>query len=131
MNLTGLINKTMNIGKYLITAVMLISLASVAASVDASSGLSTALTQLCQLSQTFLGIASMLLIVLAGCIYVIGQILGAETRARATVWATAMLTGAIIGILIYILAPFIIQTLISPASGKVGNVCSGVSGLSG
>ena len=125
MNILGLISRTMNIGRYLLSALMLVSLVSVATGVDASVGLTSALTSLCSLSQTFLGIASMLLIVLAGAIYAIGQILGAETRARATVWATAMLTGAIIGILIYILAPFIIRTLL--ADGSTGNPCAGAS----
>ncbi|MBI5228254.1 hypothetical protein HY988_06705 [Candidatus Micrarchaeota archaeon] len=68
----------------------------------------------------------MLLIVLAGAIYAIGQILGAETRARATVWATAMLTGAVIGIIIYILAPVILIALVPGATGKAGNPCGGL-----
>ncbi|MBI5227680.1 hypothetical protein HY988_03785, partial [Candidatus Micrarchaeota archaeon] len=95
MNILGLINRTTNLGRYLASGLMLISLASI----SGASGLSSALGSLCTMSQQFLGIAAMLLIVLAGAIYAIGQILGAETRARATVWATAMLTGAVIGII--------------------------------
>ena len=123
MNILGWINRTMTVGRYLLSALMLISLVSVVTGAE-TTGLSAALSSLCVLSQTFLGIASMLLIVLAGAIYAIGQILGAETRARATVWATAMLTGAVIGILIYILAPFIIKTLISGKQGQSGDPCA-------
>jgi hypothetical protein len=84
---------------------------------------------LCSISQTFLGAAVMVLIVLAGVTYAIGQILGAETRARATVWATAMLTGAIIGAIIYIVAPTIINALLSnsgvtPLGGGSSNPCA-------
>jgi len=37
--------------------------------------------------------------------------MGAETRARATVWATAMLTGAIIGAILYVIVPWLIHTI--------------------
>jgi hypothetical protein len=70
--------------------------------------LRNALRELCDASQMFLGAAIMVLIVLAGATYAIGQVLGAETRARATVWATAMLTGAIIGAVVYLVAPSIL-----------------------
>ena len=38
--------------------------------------------------------------------------MGAETRARATVWATAMLTGAIIGAILYVVVPWLIAKII-------------------
>ena len=122
MNITGWINRITNIGRYLLTALMLISFVSVSFGAD-TANLSKALSDLCVLAQSFLGIASMLLIVLAGAIYAIGQILGAETRARATVWATAMLTGAVIGIIIYILAPIILSVLLT-GSGPNANPCT-------
>jgi hypothetical protein len=79
------------------------------------------------MAQQFLGIAVMVLIVFAGAIYAIGQILGAETRARAAVWATAMLTGAIIGIIIYVITPPLVSLLtagtgVSTAGGS--NPCA-------
>jgi len=51
------------------------------------------------------------MIVLAGVIYAAGQMMGAETRARANVWATAALTGALIAILIYAIAPSVLRTM--------------------
>ena len=59
-----------------------------------------------------LAIGMLLLVVLAAIVYAVGQVLGAETRARASVWATAMFTGAIIGALLYILLPYILFTLL-------------------
>ncbi len=56
--------------------------------------------------------AIMIMILLAGATYAFGQVLGAETRARASVWATAMMTGALIGALIYLITPVIIDALI-------------------
>lgn len=45
---------------------------------------------------------------------------GAETRARAAVWATAMLTGAVIGIIIYLISPAIIRAFIGSGT-RVGS----------
>ncbi|VVC02598.1 Uncharacterised protein [Candidatus Burarchaeum australiense] len=49
------------------------------------------------------------MLLIAGLIYAAGQIMGAETRARANVWATALLTGGIIGLLIAASAPYVLQ----------------------
>jgi len=58
-----------------------------------------------------LAIGMLLLVCLAAIVYALGQVLGAETRARASVWATAMFTGAIIGAILYIVLPYILKTL--------------------
>jgi len=97
-------------GKYVLAAILVLQLASLA---FAQSGLSTALISLCNMAKTVLGIGAMLMIIMAGLIYAVGQILGAETRARAAVWATAMLTGAVIGIIIYIITPVVVQALLA------------------
>jgi hypothetical protein len=114
MDIIGSMNKINAIGKYLILTILVLNLFSVS---YATAGLSSALKALCLMSQTFLGIAVMILIVLAGTIYAIGQILGAETRARAAVWATAMLTGAVIGVIIYVVTPAIVRILLSGTGG--------------
>ena len=59
-----------------------------------------AVSDLCASMQNLLPVAAMLMIVLGAVIYAAGQLMGAETRARANVWATASLTGALFGILI-------------------------------
>ena len=59
-----------------------------------------------------------LLIVAAAVVYAGGQLLGAETRARATVWATSMFMGALIGVLIYVIVPYVLGAM---AGGALSN----------
>jgi hypothetical protein len=66
----------------------------------------------------------MLMIIFAGVVYAAGQMMGAETRARATVWATAALTGALFGVLIYAIAPAVLTTIYGANIGTSGaNTC--------
>ena len=71
---------------------------------------------LCIGLKSMLPVAAMLMIVLAGVIYAAGQMMGAETRARANVWATAALTGALIAILIAVVAPAVLSQIYGGAS---------------
>jgi uncharacterized membrane protein len=75
------------------------------------SNVSTAIQDLCGGLTSLLPVAAMLMIVIAGVIYAAGQVMGAETRARANVWATAALTGALIAVLIYAIAPSVLATI--------------------
>jgi len=89
----------------------------------AASGLSNvaqAVNDLCVGLKSMLPIAAMLMIILAGVIYAAGQMMGAETRARANVWATAALTGALIAILIAVVAPSVLNTIYPSASFTSG-----------
>ncbi|MFH0927765.1 MAG: TrbC/VirB2 family protein [Candidatus Micrarchaeota archaeon] len=70
--------------------------------------LKQALEELCCQLQKIVPVTAMLLVIAAGVIYSIGQMFGAETRARANVWATSCLTGAVIGILIAQVAPHVL-----------------------
>ena len=73
-----------------------------------TTGIEDAMAQLCKDARSVLAIGVMLMVIMAAVVYAIGQILGAETRARASVWATAMMTGAVIAIIIYLVVPNII-----------------------
>jgi hypothetical protein len=96
-------------GKYMTILVVLISLAGM---VGAGSGnIISAMSSLCVTARTFLSVGAMLLVVLAAAVYAVGQIVGAETRARASVWATAMITGALIGIVIYVVVPPLLRMM--------------------
>jgi len=75
------------------------------------SSINAAVSALCQGLTSMLPVAAMLMIVIAGIIYAAGQVMGAETRARANVWATAALTGALVGIMIYAVAPGVLQVI--------------------
>ena len=72
-----------------------------------------AVFSLCSGLKGLLPPVAMLMVVLGAVIYAAGQIMGAETRARANVWATAALTGALIAMLIAAIAPPVLS-LIQP-----------------
>lgn len=71
---------------------------------------------LCTSLSALLPVVAMLMVIFAGVIYASGQIMGAETRARANVWATAALTGALMAILIWAVAPPILNSVYGSAS---------------
>ncbi len=114
------------LGKYLTICIVIMSFASIAQAqstvIPSASGITNAMQSLCTTAKTFLSVGAMLLIVLAAAVYAIGQILGAETRARASVWATAMITGAVIGIVIYLIVPALIGTMMN-GSGASSITC--------
>jgi hypothetical protein len=81
-----------------------------------TSALSSALYNLCVGVKDLVPVAAMLMITLAAVIYAAGQMMGAETRARANVWATSCLTGALIGLIIATITPQVLNTLQSGIS---------------
>ena len=83
----------------------------------------SAIDSLCQGLTQVLPVAAMLMIILAGVIYAAGQMMGAETRARANVWATACLTGALIAILIVVVAPPVLNAIYCPSGGSCNVIC--------
>jgi len=83
--------------------------------------LKTQLACFCGQLLSVLPVLVILVLVLAGVIYAAGQILGSETRARANVWATACLTGALFGILIVVIAPPFMNAIYE---GVTLDVCS-------
>lgn len=109
-----------------LTVVMALSTISVATS--PLSSLTSAVQALCQGLRSLLPIAAMLMVVIAGVIYAAGQVMGAETRARANVWATAALTGALMAVLIWAIAPPILNVIYNgnTVTSGAGSVSSGV-----
>ena len=102
-----------------ILVVLAVLMSSVFAAVSGLSQVTSAMSQLCTGLTQMLPVAAMLMIILAGVIYAAGQMMGAETRARANVWATACLTGALMAILISVVAPSVIQ-MIYGTNGTIG-----------
>lgn len=92
-----------------------------AQSLGATDYLTQSLSDLCGQIQNLIPVTAMLLVITAGVVYSAGQFFGAETRARANVWATSCLTGAIIGILIAVIAPGVLSQL----AGGAPITCSG------
>ncbi|MGC9005207.1 MAG: hypothetical protein ACP5JC_01095 [Candidatus Micrarchaeia archaeon] len=68
--------------------------------------------------KTTLPVFAAVLIIFAAVIFAAGQVMGAETRSRANVWATAMLVGALIGILVALVGPWVVQELGFPIPCK-------------
>ena len=91
---------------------------------DMGYGLCKTMNNLCWSLTGLLPVIAMLMVVIAGVIYASGQIMGAETRARANVWATAALTGALIAMLIWAVAPGVLQALIPTSSSVNGVSCT-------
>jgi hypothetical protein len=56
-----------------------------------------------RLAQDALVVLIVVLIVLAALVYALGQMAGAETRARASTWATGMLAGALFATVLYVI----------------------------
>ena len=106
-------------GKYLFSLLLLVNLLAVVAAGGGDLPPGTASANLksgiCTIVKTinFVLLAVMFgMIVGAAVIYAGGQIMGAETRARASVWATAMFTGAIIAAVVFILVPAFINAVL-------------------
>ena len=82
---------------------------------------------ICSLYSTvnlLLGAVIFVLIVVAAVVYASGQVMGAETRARASVWATSMIVGAVIGIIIYVLVPTILSTMMYGNADELRGQCN-------
>lgn len=95
-----------------LTLLMLAGLSfAVASSPQNASNIQSGLCSLYTLVNNLLAVVVFILIVAAAVVYAGGQLLGAETRARATVWATSMFMGAIIGVVIYILVPYVLGVM--------------------
>lgn len=73
--------------------------------------LPTAVSSLCAALTSLLPIVGMLMILVAAVVYATGQVMGAETRARGNVWATACIGGALMAFLIVAVAPPVLQAL--------------------
>ncbi len=122
MNLVEIIHGTIRAGRYLVVLLLLIGLVG-AQTPQGTQNIVTAMQELCRTAITILGAAIVLLIVMAALVYGAGQIMGAETRARATVWATAMITGVVIGAILYIILPWLIGLIIN-ATIDMANPCN-------
>ncbi len=77
--------------------------------------LESTLKDICNSLYDYVALLALGMINLAAVVYVAGNFFGAETRARAHVWATSMLTGAIIGFVLILIVPAIIAVLLGKA----------------
>jgi len=101
----------MRYAKVFYSLVVLALLGGMLAAANPTSKLQSALSDLCGGLKNLVPVAAMLMVLLAAVIYSAGQMMGAETRARANVWATSCLTGALIGIMIAVIAPAVLNVM--------------------
>jgi len=88
----------------------------------ASVNIAGVFVKLCGDVKTAVPIVAFTMLILGGIIYGAGQVMGAETRARANVWATAMVTGGMIGLIIAASAKYVILFIMSMFVGGAYNV---------
>jgi uncharacterized membrane protein YgcG len=110
---------------FIIFEILFIFLISFSFSASTSANLTSVLSCACGTAYNLLPPISMLLVLAAALTFAAGQIFGAETRARATGWATAMITGAIVGFFLAAILPSLVMTLANQPSSSWKNYCSG------
>ncbi|MBD3397500.1 hypothetical protein GF412_00210 [Candidatus Micrarchaeota archaeon] len=91
---------------------------------SATTDIKSGICELYDLVKSVLVVVIFLLIVAAAIVYAGGQLLGAETRARASVWATSMFIGALIGVLIYVIMPMILNAMMGTSINLEGDCTS-------
>jgi hypothetical protein len=75
------------------------------------SGPGELMNNICFNIRAIMPVVSLTLLVVAGLIYAIGKVLGQEFRSKTESWATTIVIGAILGLVLAIAAPFIVNTL--------------------
>lgn len=96
-----------------LSTVLLLSLLAVSFAQENPEGIKQGVCLLADYAKSLMGAIVFALVIMAAIVYAAGQVLGAETRSRASVWATAMIVGAVIGIIIFVLLPSILETMLN------------------
>ncbi|MCX6768476.1 MAG: hypothetical protein NTY83_01370 [Candidatus Micrarchaeota archaeon] len=107
-------------GNGFLAIAMLLCLIATGFAQESPNGIKEGVCLLADYAKSLMGAIVFALIIMAAIIYAAGQVLGAETRARASVWATAMIVGAVIGIIIFVLLPNILGMMLNQ---NVGGAC--------
>lgn len=108
------------LGRRTIGFAMLLCLLATGFAQESPEGIRQGVCLLADYARSLMGAIVFALIIMAAIVYAAGQVLGAETRARASVWATAMIVGAVIGIIIFVLLPSILEVMLGQS---VGGAC--------
>lgn len=104
-------------------------LASLLFAADPTLSLKASLSELCSGITSLLPVAAMLMVAAGAVTYVSGQVMGAETRARANTWATAMLVGAVMSLAINAIAPPLLQAVYGNKVSCTGGFSSTACGV--
>jgi hypothetical protein len=81
-----------------------------------ASGVNEQLVQLVEMLRSIVPVIALGLFVFAGLVYAVGQVFDVQTRQKAQNWAMAMIVGGIIGIIIVLIAPWLVDFLLGFSS---------------
>ena len=90
----------------------------------AAADIKSSLQEICGTIKDIVPVVAMLMFIIAGAVYAAGQVMGAETRARANVWSTAMLVGGMIGLMIAASAGYFVSVFSGFALGSTSSLTS-------
>ena len=91
---------------------MLAAVASASTASEIGSSVTAQLIELVKMLQGIVPAIALGLFIFAGVVYAIGQVFDVQTRQKAQNWAMAMIVGGIIGVLIVIMAPWLVDFLL-------------------
>lgn len=74
--------------------------------------LETLLRDFCTFMYDIVGQLAMIMILMSSTVFSLGQLLGAEMRARMVVWAHNLFMGAITGVLLAVLLPWALGQIV-------------------
>lgn len=88
----------------------------------------TLTSQLCGIVngvRTVIGVIALVMFLVGGTLYAVGHFMPAAGQIKASMqgWAMGMILGGVIGVILVILAPFIISTILNFGSGLSALAC--------
>jgi len=98
--------------KALLPLALLVFASLVFATSSVASTVNEQLISLVNMLRSVVPVISLGLFVFAGIVYAIGQVFDAQTRQKAQNWSMAMIVGGIIGIIIVLIAPWLVDFLL-------------------
>jgi len=111
--------------KYLLPLLAVVLLSGTVLAISGSSVATGITRQLCNIKALIVGIiptVALIMFLLAGLVYAAGQTFGAEMKAKAQGWAMSLLVGGIIGIVLAVIAPLLVDTFMNMGGGMSGAV---------
>ncbi len=102
--------------KYLIALLAVVAMVSATAGDNPVNNINKVVYNFKSVFCNMVPIAIMLGIAASAVIYAAGQMLGAEQRAKTASWAASLMTFSVVAGIIYVLVPWIIQTIVGSSS---------------
>ena len=94
----------------------LVPLAAALTTTGFARGVNEQLMALVDMLRSIVPVVSLGLFVFAGIVYAVGQVFDVQTRQKAQAWSMAMIVGGIIGIILVLIAPWLVDFLLGFSS---------------